>query len=150
EHSHKKRSAAVSWILSVVCPGAGQIYCGNVTLGSWTLGLFFLASLVVVFTTPSQRPPYVWGTALRFAICLWVFATLDAYFTAKEITESKAQDSRNPRVAALLNLVTKGFGYFYLGEREKGIIIFVILTGLNGLLFSNFENAVIRKSISVI
>jgi hypothetical protein len=31
----------------------------------------------------------------------------------------------NPRVAAILNLLTRGFGYWYLGERTKGLAVFV-------------------------
>ena len=32
---------------------------------------------------------------------------------------------QNPRVAAVLNLLTHGFGYFYLGERGKGLLVFL-------------------------
>jgi TM2 domain-containing membrane protein YozV len=60
---------------------------------------------------------------------LWVFGFVDAYMTAGESNrgiEPKSVD--NPRVAAVLNLTTRGFGYFYLGERGKGIALFVILS----------------------
>jgi hypothetical protein len=58
---------------------------------------------------------------------LWIFSFLDAYFTAIEINRGQdAQvDAQNPRVAVTLNLLTAGFGYFYLGERAKGTVIFV-------------------------
>ena len=36
-------------------------------------------------------------------------------------------DGQNPRVAVTLNLLTAGFGYFYLGERSKGIVLFVVM-----------------------
>src|SRR5208337_2038616 len=55
------------------------------------------------------------------------FSFLDAYFTAIEINSGRdAQvDVQNPRVAVTLNLLTAGFGYFYLGERAKGMAFFV-------------------------
>ena len=34
----------------------------------------------------------------------------------------------NPRVACTLNFLTSGFGYFYLGERVKGIAVFVAMS----------------------
>ena len=49
------------------------------------------------------------------------FAFLDAYFTALEINSGAGEliDAVNPRVAVVLNLLTAGLGYFYLGERTK-------------------------------
>jgi hypothetical protein len=41
-------------------------------------------------------------------------------------------DVQNPRVAAVLNFLTNGFGYFYLrGERIKGFTVFIVLTFLS-------------------
>ena len=62
----------------------------------------------------------------------YAFGSLDDYFTAREV--SRGIDRRlmnNPRIAALLNLLTRGLGYFYLGERVKGIVVFVALGFLN-------------------
>lgn len=69
------------------------------------------------------------------AFVLWVFAFLDAYFTALEINSgADAQvDVVNPRVAVVLNLLTAGLGYFYLGERAKGMVLFVVINALKWL-----------------
>lgn len=45
----------------------------------------------------------------------------------------------NPRVAAVLNFLTNGFGYFYLGARTKGIAVFVAL-GAVSLIASRLSN----------
>jgi hypothetical protein len=67
-------------------------------------------------------------------MALWCFATLDAFFSAREINSGLAPllDSANPRVAAILNLLTKGWGYFYLGKRGEGIGVFVALLVAEG------------------
>jgi hypothetical protein len=61
------------------------------------------------------------------AIILYGFAVCDAYFTAIEINRGHAPwISESPRTAAVLNLLTNGFGYFYLGERTKGMIVMIV------------------------
>ena len=116
------RSAGLAFVLSLVLPGAGQFYCrknarGWVTLGFWLLGIALCFS-------PNLS---VKGAGLLLVFVLWVFAFLDAYFTAAEINcgTDLQVDVQNPRVAVTLNLLTAGFGYFYLGERVKGTAIFV-------------------------
>jgi hypothetical protein len=71
---------------------------------------------------------------LSFAFPLWVFSFLDAYYTATEINQGieLQVEAQNPRVAVVLNLLTAGLGYFYLGERTKGMVLFI---GLNLLKF---------------
>jgi hypothetical protein len=112
----------------------------------WTM-VFFLMSLgVTIWITPmlasSGGLAFFWGVLLRIAVFLYVFAFLDAYFTAREMTAgTDAFISENPRVAAILNLLTRGFGYFYLGQRTAGFAVFIglgflqqiILTGMKGV-----------------
>jgi hypothetical protein len=60
--------------------------------------------------------------AMLAVLVLYVFSFLDAYYVAREINAGMDSlvDSNNPRVATTLNLLTNGFGYWYLGERTKG------------------------------
>jgi hypothetical protein len=88
------------------------------------LGAFFLLGS----GAESQGAALLLGVALRSAIVLHLFSFLDAYFTAREINSGVDRyNTENPRVAAVLNLVTRGFGYWYVGERKKGFIVFFLL-----------------------
>ncbi len=120
EAPHK--SAGLAFLLSFFVPGAGQIYCDKSTRGGLTLGFFLLGALFCSGSSINLR-----GIGIVLVFVLWVFSFLDAYFTALEINDGRdAQvDVQNPRVAVTLNLLTAGFGYFYLGERVKGIAFFV-------------------------
>ena len=120
ETPHK--SAGLAFALSLLVPGAGQFYCGKrgrswITLGFWLLGV------LLCFVSNENLK----GTGIMLIPVLWIFSFLDAYFTAIEINrgEEAQVDVQNPRVAVTLNLLTAGFGYFYLGERAKGTVIFV-------------------------
>jgi hypothetical protein len=63
---------------------------------------------------------------LRIAVFLYGFAFLDAYFTAREMTAGTDPFiAESPRIAAVLNLLTRGFGYFYLGQRALGFAVFI-------------------------
>jgi TM2 domain-containing membrane protein YozV len=120
EASHK--SAGRAFAQSLLVPGLGQFYCGKTGRGGVTLG-FWLLGLLFAFSTRAGLK----GTGIMVISVLWIFSFLDAYFTAIEINRGQdAQlDGQNPRVAVTLNLLTAGFGYFYLGERRKGTVIFV-------------------------
>lgn len=63
------------------------------------------------------------GNGLAVAFVLWIFAFLDAYFTALEINSGGDEqvDPVNPRVAVTLNLLTAGLGYFYLASAQKAL-----------------------------
>jgi TM2 domain-containing membrane protein YozV len=126
-----KKSPGVAWLLSFFCPGAGQLYCGAQARGILTLVIFWTATLVALATKP---PALAWGIALRYALALWCFATLDAFFTAREFNAGIAPmlEGANPRVAAILNLITKGWGYFYLGKKGQGIAVFIALVAFDG------------------
>lgn len=132
EAPHK--SAGLAFLLSLLVPGAGQFYCSKTSRGWITLGFWLLGVLFCFSTRENLR-----GTGIILVTVLWIFSFLDAYFTALEINrrEDAQVDVQNPRVAVTLNLLTAGFGYFYLGERAKGTVIFVVTQvlrfGLPGL-----------------
>ena len=125
------KSPLVAFLLSLVCPGAGQIYCGKTSRGLWTLAIFLPALAIAVYLTGLLGSPegradaFFWGILVRITLFLYVFAFLDAFFTAREMTAgTDAFIAESPRVAAILNLLTRGFGYFYLGQRKLGFAVF--------------------------
>jgi TM2 domain-containing membrane protein YozV len=117
----------LSWLFSFFFPGVGQLYCGYQTRGWITFFIFWFA---VAYTFAFSTSTWQWRMALRYAMALWCFATLDAFFTSREINSGIATliEGENPRVAAILNLMTKGWGYFYLGRKGVGIATFILLT----------------------
>jgi TM2 domain-containing membrane protein YozV len=121
----RHKSAGLAFLLSLLIPGAGQFYCGKNGRGGMTLA-FWLLGLIFCIAHPSTT---IVGEALIVMLVLWIFSFLDAYFTAIEINRGQDDlvDEQNPRVAVTLNLLTAGFGYFYLGERTKGLTLFVIM-----------------------
>jgi TM2 domain-containing membrane protein YozV len=127
----KRRSAGLAWLLSVVLPGAGHVYAGlylraALVFGFSLLGLFALGSVAI---PPGQGDSTMAGALVFNVPVLWVFGFLDAYMTTAESNRGIDPTTvDNPRVAAVLNLTTKGLGYFYLGERAKGITLFVVMT----------------------
>ena len=121
----RHKSAGWAFVLSFLVPGLGQLYCDKTARGVFTLGCWF-GALVLCFAQDSRA---VVGEALVVMLVLWIFSFLDAYFTAIEINKGQESliDGQNPRVAVVLNLLTAGFGYFYLGERTKGLALFVVI-----------------------
>lgn len=121
----RHKSAGLAFLLSLLIPGAGQLYCGKNGRGGMTLA-FWLLGLIFCVAHPSTA---IVGEALFVMLVLWIFSFLDAYFTAIEINQGQDElvDEQNPRVAVALNLLTAGFGYFYLGERTKGLTLFVVM-----------------------
>jgi len=126
-----RKNPTLAWLLSFFCPGAGQLYCRNEGRGLVTIIVFWIA-FIVAFTDKPPAP--AWGIAVRYAMALWCFATLDAFFSAREINAGVASllEGANPRVAAILNLTTKGWGYFYLGKKQQGIVTFLLLLAAEG------------------
>lgn len=125
------RRPGVAFLLSLVYPGLGHIYCRKTQAGVITGAIFTGCMLAVFFLTPSESAMF-WGMALRAAIVLYGFAFLDAFYAAREINAGVDQYmiGNNPRIAAMLNLLTAGFGYFYLGERTKGLVWFFVSRAL--------------------
>jgi TM2 domain-containing membrane protein YozV len=124
EPPHK--SAGTAFLLSLLLPGSGQLYCGKRPRGFTTLGFWSIGVLATFGSSPAR------GNGIVVAFVLWVFAFLDAYFTATEINSGidPQVEVQNPRVAVVLNLLTAGLGYFYLGERAKGIVLFLVINVL--------------------
>ena len=126
------KNAAIAFLLSLFFPGGGQIYCGKTSRGVWTLAIFFPGLAATVYLTAQLGRPegqffaLFWGIIFRITVFLYIFAFLDAFFTAREMTAgTDAFIAESPRVAAILNLLTRGFGYFYLGKRKLGFVIFI-------------------------
>jgi TM2 domain-containing membrane protein YozV len=126
------RNPALAFLLSLLLPGLGQFYCRKNSRGAWTLVLFLIALGITIWLTPMLVGTYAvlavfgWGVLLRVAAFLYVFAFLDAYFTAREMSAGTDPFvAESPRVAAILNLLTRGFGYFYLGQRAAGFAVFI-------------------------
>jgi len=126
------RNAAVAFLLSLLLPGLGQFYCRKKSRAAWTLGAFLVCAISTILLTPqlvggkSAGAAVFWGILFRAAVFLYGFAFLDAYFTAREM--SAGTDPfivEIPRIAAILNLLTRGFGYFYLGQRALGFAVFI-------------------------
>lgn len=117
------KRAWLAFVLALIVPGTGQMYAGRYSAGLATL-LVFLLSLLVAVTSFGHTAG---GYGLYFAVSLYVYGFLDAYFGVLEHNAgiAGAVSGSNPRTAATLNFMTNGFGYFYLGERMKGVLMFV-------------------------
>lgn len=126
-----RKSAGLAFLISLLVPGAGQMYCGKIARGGTTLAFFVLSVVVTVvgFSVRDSTGEEVLGIAVLAVVVLYVFSFLDAYYVAREINAGMdlLVDSSNPRVATTLNLLTNGFGYWYLGERTKGWAAFIVL-----------------------
>lgn len=126
------RNPALAFLLSLLLPGLGQFYCRKNSRGAWTMGVFLISLVATILLTPTlvgegaDGSAMFWGVLLRIAVFLYGFAFLDAYFTAREMTAGTDPFiAESPRIAAVLNLLTRGFGYFYLGQRTLGFAVFV-------------------------
>lgn len=144
------KSAGLAFLLSLLVPGAGQMYCGKVARGGVTLAFFALSVVLAVvgFSVPDSMNQEILGVAMLAILVLYIFSFLDAYYVAREINAGTDPlvDANNPRVAATLNLLTNGFGYWYLGERTKGWIAFVVL----GLVMRGVALAIGNSSWSLL
>jgi len=120
----KRRSPLLAVVLSMVFPGLGHLYVGLRRNAAWIIGMEVLC---VLFLFSSQGTLHA-NSVLAVPI-LYFFAMADAYFGAREWNAGATPllVGANPRVAAVLNLLTKGFGYFYLGDRTKGIVCFILI-----------------------
>jgi TM2 domain-containing membrane protein YozV len=129
----ERRNVLTAWLLSAICPGMGQLYCGHQTRGWVTCFVFWIA---FAYTAARDISSWQFRFALRYVIAMWCFATLDAFFSAQEINSGMAPlvEGANPRVAAILNLMTKGWGYFYLGRKGAGIATFLVLLAADATL----------------
>jgi len=115
-----RRSAGRAWGSSMLLPGTGQLYCGAPTRG-WAMLVCTVGGIVASIFFSEARE-----IAFRVLIVFYVLAPVDAYFTACEHNAGiDAEAPNNPRVAALLNMTTNGFGYRYVGHRTAFGLVFV-------------------------
>jgi TM2 domain-containing membrane protein YozV len=120
----RMRSRATAFMLSLLLPGIGHMYCGKTRTGMCT-ALFYVLCLAGFFSLGNAG----W-VLFRPSLALYIFAFVDSFLTAQEISAGvELPPYGNPRVAAILNLLTRGFGYFYAGEKKLGIIVFFVLLG---------------------
>src|SRR5277367_4106345 len=138
EHPAIPKSAARAFLLSLVLPGIGQVYAKRQTAG-WVTCVFFTLISLTALGALIRGQASVAGISIFCAISLYIYGFLDAYFAALEYIQgiSTYLIGGNPRIAAILNFLTSGIGYFYLGDRGKGILIFVGL----GILRQGFLGA---------
>jgi TM2 domain-containing membrane protein YozV len=135
-----RHSAGGAWFLSLLMPGVGQIYVGATMRGIFTT-LFFLAATAGAFFGEGN---WRW-VAVRMMVVLYAFGGLDAYYTAREYNAGIDPDaSANPRLAAVLNMTTNGFGYLYLGVK-KGLLIFLAV-----LLFTRVAGTVLPLLVEIV
>ncbi|HEY6375916.1 MAG TPA: hypothetical protein VIX90_10385 [Edaphobacter sp.] len=125
------RSPALAFTLSLLFPGFGHFYIGLKRNAAWIAGIQALA-LVIAFSGSGTW----FYQAMLVLPSLYCFAAADAYFGAREWNAgaTSRMTGNNPRIAAVLNFLTKGWGYFYLGERTKGIVCFLIVSVVQALL----------------
>jgi len=124
------KNPGLAFLLGLLVPGLGQLYCGQKRRAFWTF-LFFLLGVACVFFfggSGGEEGNIFVGLGLRAALVLYGFSFLDAYFTAQEMSSGiHGVLHYNPRVAAVLNLLTRGFGYWYVDERKKGLALFFLV-----------------------
>jgi hypothetical protein len=102
---------------------------------------------VVAYITRPTTP--IWGVGFLLSVSLYIFAFLDAYYDALEYNAglSTYLIGSSPRIACVLNFLTNGIGYFYLGERAKGLILFIGLGFLRQALTRQLTS---RMGISLV
>lgn len=145
------KSPGLAFLLSLFVPGLGQLYCGEKRRGLWTFFLFVgCAALVVALAGSSAEDGTQFlGIGLRTGLVLYMFSFLDAFYTAREMRDgTHALLQYNPRVAAVLNLVTRGFGYWYLDEKKKGVLLF-FLVGAAGRIAMTSHNQSVSAPLEI-
>lgn len=120
------KSAAKAFLISLLLPGIGQIYAKRATAGWITFAFFSFFLLGEIGLRVAGQAVAAWGLVF-YLLSLYIFAFLDAYFSTLEYNQgiSSYLIGGNPRIACILNFLTNGIGYFYLGERSKGILMVI-------------------------
>jgi TM2 domain-containing membrane protein YozV len=143
-----RRSPALAFTLSLLFPGVGHLYIGQQRNAAVIIVIETLA-LAAAWTSNGT----LFYQAMLVLPSLYCFAVADAYFGAREWNAGATDrmTGNNPRIAAILNLPTKGFGYFYLGDRAKGITCFLIVSVLQAFLTakSNMLLSVLSLTVQV-
>jgi len=119
-------------LLSMLLPGLGHAWLGRPRTAVLVLLGFVAAAGTAVLAAEGRPPDLGMSDTLLFfnlagsALAIWFFAMIDAWLIAREAPS----EARNPRVALLLNLCTRGLGYFYLDLPWVGaacIVAFALL-----------------------
>jgi hypothetical protein len=143
-----RRNPVLALLLSLVFPGLGHLYLRFWRHAAWIIGFELLCLLAIIAGTGQFH-----ASALIIVPALYLFAVIDAFFTAREWNAGVTGwlIGANPRITAILNLTTKGFGYFYLGDRAKGIVCFLAMFVAQALLLqhSNIWTQVLAVSLQV-
>ena len=118
-------------LLSILFPGLGHLYIGLWQHAKWLIVCQGIALAVATYGSGTLH-----GQAILVVLVVYWFAMADAYFSAREWNAGATSllTGANPRIAAMLNLLTKGFGYFYLGDRTKGILCFFAVSAVQVVL----------------
>ena len=107
------------------------MYCDKRARGGVTLAFFAVSAVLTVvgFKGTDALDEEILGIGLFALLVRYIFSLLDAYYVACETNDGidALVDANNPRVATTLKLLTNGFGYWYLGDRTKGWIAFIVL-----------------------
>jgi len=144
----QRRSPILAVLFSILFPGLGHLYLRFWRHAAWIIGCEFL---LLLFLVTGNNQWHAW--AIFAAPSLYLFAIVDAYFAAREWNAGVTgwMIGANPRVTAILNLLTKGFGYFYLGDRTKGIVCFLAISFAQSLLLlhTNIWTQVFAISLQV-
>ena len=144
----KRRSPFLALFVSFLFPGLGHIYLRFWRQASWIIGFELLSLLMIVGGSGQLH-----ALAIIAAPSLYLFAIVDAYFSAREWNAGVTgwMTRANPRTTAVLNLLTKGFGYFYLGDRAKGIVCFLAMSAIQAALlrYTNVWTQVLAVSLQV-
>lgn len=89
-----QQNPTLAFLLSLLLPGPGQFYCRKNSRAVWTL-LFFIiglgATILLTQMFPGSDLGLLLGIPLRVAVFLYVFASLDTYFTAREMFSGRAE-----------------------------------------------------------
>lgn len=120
----KKRIPVIAAALSLVTPGLGQLYNGQILKGI----IFYLANLVIptiLFLAGLQGQFLGLAAILIFIFCLWLFVILEAFFAAKRKKE----------------VVLKGYNKWYIY-----LLIILLMIGIrlfSGGFAANFASEVL-------
>jgi signal peptidase I len=107
----KKRIPIIAAALSLVTPGLGQLYNGQILKGI----IFFLAILLIptiLFLAGLQGQFLGLAAILIFALCLWVFVIVEAFFAAKRKQEAVLKGYNKWPIYLLIILLTIGICLF--------------------------------------
>lgn len=139
----KQKNPLVAFALSLIFPGLGHLYLGLTARALWAAGFQCLGIILITMQGTLH------GQGILMVPSIYCFAALDAYFAAREWNAGALDrlTGANPRIAAIINLLTKGFGYFYLGDRTKGVICFIVVGAVQAVL--TFKPSVLVSILSI-